>query len=157
MKISAMLCLAAVAILSLSACGNDDTVAIDPASAPTTAATPAEAPTVGSYPAFDEPNYSFTVAASCFCAGRGPVRITVVAGEVADAVMVHPKRDGEVVPDYRLVTIDDVIDAANDTSAASVDVDWPTDQAWPDSVYVDPDLMAVDEEIGYTITEVTVP
>ena len=54
------------------------------------------------------------------------------------------------------LTINDVIDKANDTEAAQVDVEWPAGQDYPDSVYVDGDQQIADDEIGYTIAKVEV-
>ena len=54
------------------------------------------------------------------------------------------------------MTIDDIIEAANDTEAAEVRVEWPAGQDYPDSVYVDHDTNVADEENGYTISDVQV-
>ena len=52
------------------------------------------------------------------------------------------------------VTINDVIDAANDKRADSVTVRWPDGQDYPNSVWVDQDRNMADEERGYTIRNV---
>ena len=54
------------------------------------------------------------------------------------------------------LTINDVIDEANNTEAASVQVEWPAGQDYPDSVSVDQDEKMVDEERGYQVSNVVV-
>lgn len=163
-----LVALAALAPLSfsplLAGCGSepDVPVAEDPATtaAPTPTPTPTAEPTVGSYPDFAPSDYSYTLVVSCFCADAGaPVRITVVDDAVTRAVYAGDGRGverGEEAPDYRHVTIDEVIAAANDTEAARVDVEWPDGQDFPTSVYVDQDEQMADEEIGYTLSDVEV-
>jgi len=159
--------LAAVAAsLVLVGCGSEGSeVASDPAaseasatSTPSPTPSPTAAPTVGTYPDFAAEDYAYTLAVSCFCVGAGaPVRITVVGGEVTDAVYTGNGRGvkkGTEAPDERRITINDIIAAANDTGAARVDVDWPSGQDHPTSVYVDQDELMADEEIGYTVSAV---
>ena len=157
--------------LALAACGSDgDDVATDPAPS-TTSASPASAgpsaataaPTVGTYPAFEPEDYGYTLAISCFCIGAGvPVRVTVAAGEVTAAVYAADDTGrggvgkGDPADQLFHLTIDDVIDEANDTGAARVDVDWPPGQDFPNSVYVDGDELVADDEAGYTISDVVV-
>ncbi|CAB4734593.1 MAG: hypothetical protein F2667_14710 [Actinobacteria bacterium] len=157
--------LAAAPLLLLGACGTDDggdDVAADPA--PTSASptsSPTAEPTVGTYPDFEPSSYSYTLDVSCFCAGLGPVRVVVEDDKVTSATYVERDRaaqiaPGDDAPKYRWITIDDIIDSANDTSAARVDVEWPDGQDYPTSVYVDQDEMMADEEMGYTISDVVV-
>ncbi|MDO9498335.1 MAG: DUF6174 domain-containing protein [Nocardioides sp.] len=153
------------ASLVLVGCGpaDDDEVAVDPtpSSTPTPGATePTENPTVGTYPDFAPDDYTYTLAVSCFCPDAGePVRVTVVAGEAVEAVYLEDGRavtKGDQAPDYRRLTIDEVIEAANDTEADLVKVRWPEGQDYPTSVYVDQDELMVDEEIGYAVSDVVV-
>jgi hypothetical protein len=60
------------------------------------------------------------------------------------------------VEQFGRLTISDVIDAANSTEAARVDVSWPAGQTYPSSVRVDMSKRMVDEEIGYSISNVDV-
>lgn len=141
------------AALVLTACGSEPTpVADDPA--------PTAEPTTGTYPAFASAHYAYTLSVSCFCVDAGaPVRITVVDGEVTDAVYTKDGRgvdEGTQAPDYRRLTIEEIIAAANDTEAASVEVEWPQGQDYPSSVYVDQDEQMMDEEIGYAVSDVVV-
>lgn len=141
------------AALVLTACGSEPTpVADDPA--------PTAEPTTGTYPAFAPADYAYTLSVSCFCVDAGaPVRITVVDGEVTDAVYTKDGRgvdEGTQAPDYRRLTIEEIIAAANDTEAASVEVEWPQGQDYPSSVYVDQDEQMMDEEIGYAVSDVVV-
>jgi hypothetical protein len=155
--------------LSLAACGTSDDgpdVATDPA--PTTATStatpsPTAAPTVGTYPAFEPADYTFELTVSCFCAGAGaPIKVTVANAEVVGAIYTADDtgRGGTQAgdtPDHGFwLTVNDVIDRANDTKAAKVDVDWPAGQDYPNSVYVDGSTNIADDEIGYTITHVEV-
>ena len=53
----------------------------------------------------------------------------------------------EAGPDDTIwVTIQDIIDRANDTKAAEVTVDWPAGQDYPNSVYIDQNKKIADEE-----------
>ena len=151
---------AAVLSLLLTACGGDGSdVASDPGPA-TTEPTPAADPTVGSYPAFEPEDYTYTLVVACFCMGGGtPIDVTVRDGEVTGAVYDGDGRGveaGTPADEFMWLTINDVIDEANNTEAASVEVEWPAGQDHPDSVYVDEDLNMVDEERGYTVSDVVV-
>ena len=157
--------------LSLAACGSSDDgddVATDPG--PTTATStptpsPTAAPTVGTYPEFEPTDYTFELTVTCFCMGAGvPVVVTVADAEVVAAVYGLGQsggRDGEIKagdPADKIfwLTINDVIEKANDTEAARVDVEWPAGQDYPNSVYVDGDQQIADDETGYTISKVEV-
>lgn len=149
--------LAVVPLLLLAACGSDPgSSAVDPAAS--TSPTPTVRPTVGTYPAFPHDDYAFTVRVSCYCPVTGPVRITVEDGRATSADWVKPGgHQGMEVPEHwASLTIDQVIEAANDTEAARVDVVWPDGQDWPDSVWVDHEELMADEEIGYAISHVVI-
>jgi hypothetical protein len=156
--------LALAAALTLAACGDDsgDGTATDPggSTSPTPTASPTAGPTVGTYPPFGPQDYDYTLRVSCFCPDAGvPISVTVRDGDVTEAVYAESGRGvhaGEAVEEYRWLTINDVIDAANDTEADSVQVTWPDGQDYPTSVYVDQDEMMVDEEIGYAVSDVVV-
>lgn len=164
------LLVAGLAALALVACGSPQTpvVADDPGGTPTTPVpsqetetTPTATPTVGTYPDYVPTYYDYTLQVSCYCIDNAPIRISVRDDEVVSATYVGPRAReaglrGEEAPEYRRLTIDDVIAAANDTGAARVDVDWPEGQDFPDSVYVDQDERMADEEVGYTVSDVDV-
>lgn len=160
---------ASVSVLVLSACGTDDgSVADDPGAsepASSTTSTPTEEataePTVGTYPEFEPATYSYQLSVACFCVGAGvPIEVTVEDGEVVDAVYLADDdgrsavKKGDPADKRFWLTINDVIEAANNTSAARVDVVWPPGQDYPSSVVVDEDEKTADEEIGYTVSEV---
>ncbi|HRD61267.1 DUF6174 domain-containing protein [uncultured Nocardioides sp.] len=162
------LTIAALALpLCLAGCGSEDSggdVAGDPTPTVTSSSPPEPAPepTVGSYPAFAPTDYMFTLTVSCFCMGAGtPIQVTVADSEVVDAAYTEGGGRGGAEPGepadnaFRL-TINDIIDRANDTEADKVTVDWPAGQDYPSSVYVDQQKNAADDEIGYTIEGVQV-
>jgi hypothetical protein len=140
--------------LLLAGCGGGTDLASDPGET----SAPEATPTVGTYPAFAPEDYTFTLVVACYCLGGGtPIDVTVRDGEVVDATYDGEGRGveaGTPVDQSLWLTVDDVIDAANDTGAASVEVVWPAGQAYPDSVFVDRDLDTVDEEVGYQLSQV---
>jgi hypothetical protein len=155
----------ALACLALTSCGDDSApgTATDPEGSSGTTSTPAPTaePTVGTYPEFEPADYSYTLSVSCFCADAGaPIRVTVEHGDVTGAVYQGGGRGGveagDPAEEYRWLTINDVIAAANDTEAASVNVTWPDGQDYPSSVYVDQDRNMADEEVGYDVSDVSV-
>ena len=152
-------------IAGLAGCGPEDrSTAADPTTEQTTEQTteataePTTVPTVGTYPSFEPEDYTFQLIVSCFCVGAGvPIEVTVVDAQVVDAIYLGGGRGsqaGEPADEYHWLTINDIIDAANETDAAQVTVDWPADQDHPSSVWVDQDLNTVDEEIGYEVSNV---
>jgi hypothetical protein len=158
--------------LSLVACGSgddgDDDVASDPAPtsatpSPSETPSPTAEPTVGTYPAFEPTDYTFVLSVSCFCMGAGtPIEVTVEDAEVVGAIYGADDtgrggtKKGDPADQLFWMTINDIIDEANDTEAAKVDVDWPAGQDYPNSVYVDGDKNIADDETGYTIANVVV-
>ena len=151
---------AAVLSLLLAGCGGDGSdIVSDPGTGPeTTQQTTAADPAVGTYPAFEPEDYTYTLVLACFCLGGGtPIDVTVRDGEVIDAVYDGDGRGvdaGTPADESMWLTINDVIDEANNTEAASVRVEWPAGQDYPDSVYVDQDENMVDEERGYQVSNV---
>ena len=151
--------LALAAALLLVGCGSDgdSPTAVDPTPA---SDSPTAEPTVGSYPSYAPEDYTYTLHVSCFCMGaQAGIRVTVEDGEVTDAVYADDDRGveaGAEVDDYRRLTINDVIDAANNTHAARVDVTWPAGQDYPSKVYVDTSERIADEEVGYSVSDVSV-
>jgi len=159
---------ALLATALLAGCGTATGVeANDPAdtSSPSASATPTPSPTSspepGTYPAYPFSDYSYTLKLQCFCASFGkPIRISVADGEVTSAAWA---RDGqgtvkgeEVTDEWARLTMDDVIDAANDTEAEVVEVEWEAGADHPTRVSVDRDLQSMDEEITYVVSDVLV-
>lgn len=150
------------AAVLVAGCGSAADVAVDgtggtPAASPRT--TPHPHPTAAPWPAYDVPDYTYTLRTMCFCADRGvPVVVTVRDGEAIKAVYAHRgwgHAAGEPADGWLQVSINDVIDAANTRHADRVRVVWPKGQNHPTSVWVDPDANAADEEIGYSVHDVT--
>jgi hypothetical protein len=151
---SVPLLLAAAAVLA--GCGAaHDMAAQDTGGTPE----PSSHPTGPPWPAYDVDDYTYTLRTACFCADGGvPVIVTVRDGVATDAVYAHRGRGhaaGEPAGDWMRVTINDIIDAANTRGAHLVRVRWPQGQSYPTSVYVDRDANTADEEIGYTVRDVT--
>jgi hypothetical protein len=164
--------LVSVSALALAGCGTDDgTVAEDPVSSEATSPSgspsaepteePTAQPTVGTYPYFEPETYTFRLMVSCYCLGAGaPIKVVVEDGVVVRATYLAADsgrsgvEKGDPADKIYWLTINDIIDAANDTTAARVDVVWPAGQDYPTSVYVDKNLNMADEEIGYTVSNV---
>ncbi len=156
--------------LSLAACGSDDDgddVASDPAptsASETASPSPTAEPTVGTYPAFEPTDYTFELTVQCFCMGAGtPIEVTVVDAEVVGAIYGEGEgggrggtKPGDQADQHYWLTINDIIDAANDTDADHIEVDWPAGQDYPNSVFVDQAKNATDDEMHYLVANVQV-
>jgi hypothetical protein len=116
-------------------------------------------PTAAPWPAYDVDDYTYTLRTMCFCGDGGvPVIVTVHHGKATAAVYAHRGRGhaaGDPAGAWMRVTINDIIDAANNKRAAQVRVDWPKGQDHPVSVWVDRYANAADDEIGYSIRNLT--
>lgn len=163
MKIVLSAAAAALALTGLAGCGGDDGSTAEDTTEASSGSTPTSGPTaspsVGTYPELDAQDYTYVLEQQCFCPLTGPVQVTVEAGEVTSAVVAergHGMKKGSEAPEYFLVTINDVIAHANDTTAAKVDVEWPDGQDWPDKVAVDRIENATDDEITYVISDVEI-
>jgi major membrane immunogen (membrane-anchored lipoprotein) len=126
---------------------------------PASHGTPDPHPTAAPWPHYDVDDYTYRLRTMCFCANRGdPVIVTVRDGKAIDAVYAHRgwgHAAGDSAAYWMRLSVNDVIDAANDQHADQVRVRWPDGQAYPSSVWVDPDAGAADEEIGYSIGDLT--
>jgi len=154
--------------LALAACSGDDDndVVSDPAptsaTAPTTEPTPepTTSPTTGTYPPFEPSDYTYQLAVRCFCPDSGtPVDVTVEGGEVTGAVYVEDDERsgsmaGQPAGERYWLTINDIIDEANDSEAEQVTVDWPEGQDYPNQVMVDGHVDMADDEVAYGISNV---
>ena len=86
-----------------------------------------------------------------------PIRITVVDGEATTAIYAQDGRGvekGASADESRLITINDLIDQANDPSAASVVVDWPDGEDHPSRIMIDGSEMVADDEASYELSAV---
>lgn len=124
----------------------------------TPAGTPTGTQNAGRYPAYAPQDYSYTLTVTCFCADAGaPIRVTVQRGEAVDAIYLGDGRGvskGDEPDQRRWLTIDDVIDLANDTDADHVDVTWPRGQDHPSSVSVTQGERLADASTSYAVAEV---
>jgi len=161
MKILLSAAAVAMALTALAGCSGDDEgdTATDPATKSDTTTEPTDPPDVGSYPELEATDYTYLLEQQCYCPLTGPVKVTVEDGEVTSSVILkggQGMKKGSVAPDYLHLSINDVIARANDTGAAAVVVDWPDGQDWPNKVSVDQIANAVDDEVTYVISDVSV-
>lgn len=160
---SAVTLLVGLLLLAAAGCSADE--AKQGTAAPTDTATAAPDtsesadPAEDEHPAFTETDYRYVLVRSCYCPYRVPVAVTVRDGEVASAVALESGgrgvSKGDRAPDSHRLTINDIIDLAEDPSQNAT-VDWPDDQAWPDRVRTDQIPSARDDEITYVIEQVRV-
>ena len=157
--------LAAAAVLSTSAplvgCGSTTghEIANTEATAPTPGVTsPVSHPTGPPWPRFPVDDYTYELRANCFCAERGPLLITVRDGRVTDVVYArgaveHPAGQ-HTSGGWLRMTINDVIQKANDPHSQEVEVRWPRTQQYPSWVWINRSLMPVDGGIQYQVRHV---
>lgn len=106
-------------------------------------------------------NYSVVVSRSCFCAPQStqPVRVTVENGLVVSRLYVET---GQPVPEALASSYPDVdslfaIVAAAIGHAARVDATYQPDFGYPESVYIDYDAQAADDEISWGLGQFAEP
>lgn len=150
--------------LGLAGCAGEDDVARDepaPAVSPSSEPAPSDEPDDGFAPS----TYSYTLRISCYCPYAAvPVRVSVEGDSVVDAVFERGggrggASRGEQAPELLRLSIEDVLAAAEEARAAGaheVTVEWPEDSESPTEVYIDRNEMAMDEEVGYTISDLDV-
>jgi uncharacterized protein DUF6174 len=103
-------------------------------------------------------SYSFTWQQGCECIGdmTRPMRISVTAGQLTNAVFVDDQAAvGEQVRRY-LLTIDGVFDKiqdAIDQDAAEVTIEYDPALGYPRSVFVDYSTKVADEELSLQISD----
>lgn len=156
LRLAAGAALAAVTALGTTGCGSEDDAATDDATGVPSATAPSSsaAPT---YPAFTPENYTFRLEVLCYCPQVGAVRVTVQDGKVARATAISGDAKGTEAPEFMRLTINDIIERANDPELDKVDVTWPAGQDYPSVVALDQLSMATDDEVTYTIKNVRVP
>lgn len=155
--------LATVALaLALGACGGDEEEVARDQPAPTAETPLLDEPDDGG---FAPSSYSYTLVVSCYCPYAAvPVRVQVEGDSVVDAVFERSggrggATRGEQAPDLLRLSIEDVLaqaQEAEDSGAHEVTVEWPEGSEHPTEVYIDRNEMAVDEEIGYRISDLEV-
>lgn len=150
--------------LALAGCAGEDEVARDEPTATGSTSEPApfSPPDDGG---FAPSSYSYTLRISCYCPYAAvPVRVSVEGDTVVDAVFERGggrggATRGEQAPELLRLSIEDVLAAAEEARAAGaheVTVEWPEDSEHPTEVYIDRNEMAMDEEVGYTISDLEV-
>lgn len=150
---------ASTLLLAFGACAHEDDAADETAVDPVSGHASASGNSTGApqgHPDFAPTDYTYRLEVLCFCPQVGPVDVTVRDGDVARAVVADGANHGQSVPEFLQLSINDVIDLANDPSAAKVDVIWPDGQDYPSVVSVDRIAQAVDDEVTYTIKDVVV-
>ena len=126
---------------------------------PEPSATPAPSPTGPPWPDYPVDDYSYQLRVACFCPYAGiPVTVIVQDGQVTEVAHARSLRGhsaGDRVSDSWLrVTIDDLIDEANNSSYAEVDVIWKAEQGYPSSIKIDRAKNTIDDEVAYEIQRV---
>jgi hypothetical protein len=167
LRATAVATLVVVLLAGLTACAreNDEETVHDEATTPSATASTGDEATgsasggPGTYPLFAPEDYVYRLEVICFCPQVGAVRVEVADGEVVSARTLRGGRGvtkGAEAPDFARLTINDVIEIANDPSASSVEVTWPDGQDYPSVVDVDRIERATDDEVTYTIKNVRV-
>ncbi|MFZ5481846.1 MAG: DUF6174 domain-containing protein [Myxococcota bacterium] len=97
-------------------------------------------------------DYTYTLTWSCFCPEGGvPVQVEVVDGAVASFTA-----EEDIGETFVPSTIPDLFDAVRDAiedDPHAFEAVYDTDLGYPTSVTVDPIENAIDEEWGFTVTD----
>lgn len=159
---TASVAVALVALVALAACSGGDDTAADPASGPDASGTPSDAPSPSAteetrgYPAYAPRDYTYLLEVLCYCPQVGKVEVEVRDGEVVEATSTTGEAKGSPAPDFARLTIADIVDQANSLDHAEVEMTWPEGQDHPSKVRIDRIAQAVDDEVTYTISQVSV-
>lgn len=146
--------------LVLAGCAGTDEVALDE---PTTSEAPP--PDEPADDGFAPRDYDYTLSTGCFCPYGGvPVRVSVRGDVVVSAVFARSGGRGgavrgEAAPESASLSIEDLLARAEEAEAAGaaeVRVTWPTGTEHPTEIWIDRDERTLDEELGWTISEVDV-
>jgi hypothetical protein len=100
-------------------------------------------------------DYSATVTKACFCGVTGPVAIVVNADTITSATQVS---NGQAVDPRVTVSVSQLFDfiaRAIDDRAERLDVTYDDTLGFPRSVSYDGDSRVADDEISFTVTDVT--
>lgn len=100
-------------------------------------------------------SYAFSLRMDCFCAINGPVTVLVVADS---ALQVTLQSTGEVLNAPWIPTIKKLFDFIDQTIArpgASLHVTYDPTLGFPTAIVADPVPNAVDDEVTYTVTNVS--
>lgn len=143
--------------LAVAGCGRENDAATDdatPRSDPPASTSPTS--DARDYPEFAPANYTYRLEVLCYCPQTGAVRVTVRDGEVIEAKSITGEAKGQDAPEFARLSINDIIARANDPEVDEAEVTWPAGQDHPSVVALDHLKMAVDDEVTYTIKNVTV-
>ncbi|MDN5743551.1 MAG: DUF6174 domain-containing protein [Nocardioidaceae bacterium] len=110
----------------------------------------------GSLPAFAPTDYTYRLQVLCFCPQVGAVRVEVASGKVTKATALTGRFRGKPAPSFTRLSINDIIDQANEPHNGKVKVVWPPGQEHPTSVRIDRIPRATDDEVTYLIKKVMV-
>jgi len=109
-------------------------------------------------------SYAYAVELLCFCAFRGPARVTVRDGALVSIEVLEPEDGAPSLSQAELAelfpTVDglfDLLEEAVDRDAYAIDVTYDPASGVPLELYVDYDENVADEEMGMRVTEPVTP
>ena len=99
--------------------------------------------------------YTMTLSRSCFCPEeyRGPYRVSVRGGTVTRVEM-----NGQTLPADRALSVEALFALLEDATARPaerIDVTYDARLGYPTSVAIDYDARIADEEVAYTVRDLT--
>ncbi len=101
-------------------------------------------------------NYQFTVRRVCFCLRVDPIRVTVIDGDVIDAVSLEVREADQFDVIWTIDEHLEQLEAALDAANFSVRADFDAALGYPTSWGIDVHPLIADEEVSYLITDVEV-
>lgn len=150
----------AALLLALPACSGGEREAPLPSrsSLPSVTKTPSKL----GLPEFKFTSYDFTYEVQCFCPQRGPIVAEVRDSKLTKATAANGQsliHTSEVINGADLLTIQEMLASAEEAQAQGksvVKVEWPVEQGYPDSIFIDRIQNAVDDEVTYAIQKFAV-
>lgn len=97
-------------------------------------------------------DYTFSISAQCFCPFTDPVDVTVVGGVVTGVTKAGQAVQPNEVAGIPKTIIELFAVVTTHADAAALAVEWDSAFGFPASIQVDPIANAIDDEVGYTVT-----